>query len=234
LFLNFSKKLKISLIFFLFIYPHNVFAASITQKLWGGLNNEDISVLKKLSTAIKADDYKDALEIAKQSKSTRKSPFNDSIYDIALWNKYSQVDNKKINPRDISFNDISRFVNDNRFFPNLLELKKNVERVAIANKIPYQFSRQYFSNFPATSINSKIYLLESESSQPAESNPSTTSSNQSDLQKNINDLILNIWLEENFSLEEEQKFLADYGNRLTEESHVARINRLLWDNKIMK
>lgn len=198
----------------------------MTQKLWGGLSKDDVENLKEFSVAIEKDDYKKAIEISK--KSQNKSAFSDTMYDIALWNKYSQIDGKKVNPKDVSFNDISRFVNDNRFFPNFAELRKNAEKVAVVNKIPYQFSKQYFTNFPATNADSKMYLLNSEVAQVISQ---SGDQDQQNLQKNINDLTTNIWIEEDFSAEKEQQFLTNYGNKLTQENHIARINRLLWDNK---
>ena len=215
-------KLKIFFIFWFIIYSQNVFAVSMTQKLWGGLRGEDVNILKEFSVAIKKDDYQQALNIAKQSQ--QKSYFGNDMYNIALWNKYSQIGNKKTDPQDISFNDISRFVNDNHFFPNIIALRKNVEKVAIANKVPYSLSKQYFSNFPPINSDAKIYLLSSERDQISNV---ANNADQQKLQKEITD----IWINENFSLKAEQQFLTDYGNRLTEENHIARANRLIWDNK---
>jgi soluble lytic murein transglycosylase len=184
----------------------------MTQNLWGILDKEDISILKHFSIAIKQDDYLQALKIAEQSR--EKISFSNDLYKIALWNKYSQIDSKKINPKDISFNDISSFVSDNHFLPNLIEIRKSAEKVAIANKISYQFSKQYFNNFPPINTDSKIYLLNS-------------NQDEQRLQKDIVD----VWINKNFSAQAEKKFLSDYGNRLNKENYIARINRLIWDNK---
>ncbi len=225
-----SKKLKTIgcscfIIFFLLAFSQNVFASSMTQKLWGGLSKSDVKILKEFSVAIEKDNYKKALKIAKQSKA--KLAFGGVMYDIALWNKYSQIDGR-VDPKNVSFNDISRFVNDNRFLPNFFELKKKVEKVAIANKIPYKFSKQYFINFPATNTDSKIYLLKSKAIQVS----GFDNLDKQNLQKNIVDLTVNIWIEEDFSAGKEEQFLADYGNKLTVENHISRINRLLWENKV--
>jgi soluble lytic murein transglycosylase len=225
-----SKKLKtvgyFYLIFFFLSSAQNVFASSMTQKLWGGLSKNDVEALKEFSSAIKKDDHKKALEISQKYQA--ESAFGDTMRDIALWNKYSQIDDKKVNPKNVSFNDIYRFVNDNRFFPNFSALRHNAEKVAIANKIPYKFSKQYFANFPASNTDSKIYLLKLEALQVDTSN----NSDQQSLQKDITDLTLNIWIKEDLSAEKEAQFLADYGNKLTEENHIARINNLLWDGDI--
>ena len=199
----------------------------MSQKLWGGLKTEDVENLKNLSTAIDADNYKKALEIARKMKGS--SPFAEAVMDVALWNKYSQVDNSKFDVSDVSFSDISRFVNDNKYFPNLFELQKNVEKVALANNTPYSFSKKYFENFPATGVDSKTYLLKSKIN---ELSSSADADQQKTLQQDIINLTANIWVRENFSTEKETKFLADYGNKLTAENHAGRIERLLWDGKI--
>ncbi len=206
----------------------------MSQKLWGGLKQGDIEKLKNFSTAIDNDDYQAALEIAKEMKGINdgKSAFADTVMDIALWNKYSQIDDKKFNTKTVSFNDISRFVNDNQFFPNLTELRKNAEKIAVTSNIPYNFSKQYFKNFPATNIDSKLYLLNSKiNAINAPKLADKVTNPTENLQQDITNLIINIWISENFSPEKEAKFLSNYGNSLTEENHVARIKRLLWDKK---
>ena len=213
--------------------PSNSFAAQMSQKLWGGLKKDDVENLKDLSRAIDKDDYKKALEAAKKmNESAEKSAFGDAAISIALWNKYSQIDNNKVDLDSVAFNDISRFVNNNQFFSNLPELRKNAEKIAVINNIPYRFSKQYFQNFPATNTESKIYLLKSEINHLNSSKATQQSQQEKDnLQKEIDKLTANIWISENFSADREEKFLSNYGNKLTEENHVARINRLLWENK---
>ena len=44
----------------LVFYSQGVFAASMTQKLWGGIDKGDVENLKEFSNAIKKDDYKKA------------------------------------------------------------------------------------------------------------------------------------------------------------------------------
>jgi len=213
--------------------PSNSFAVQMSQKLWGGLKKDDVENLKDLSRAIDKDDYKKALEAArKMNESAEKSVFGDAAISIALWNKYGQIDNNKVDLDSVAFNDISRFVNNNQFFPNLPELRKNAEKIAVINNIPYRFSKQYFQNFPATNAESKIYLLKSEINHLNSSKATQQSPEEKEnLQKEIDKLTANIWIGENFSADREEKFLSNYGNKLTEENHVARINRLLWDNK---
>ncbi|MCE3254824.1 MAG: slt [Rickettsiaceae bacterium] len=198
----------------------------MSQRLWGGLKKEDVENLKELSLAIDVDDYKKAAEIAKKMQG--QSNFSDAVLDIALWNKYRQVGSKTVSVRDVEFEDISKFVSNNRFFPNISGLEKNVEKVALANNIPYEASKEYFEKFPALSLDSKLYLLKSEIDDLASTKDS---SQKKELQKNIQDLVVDIWVNENLSANSEQKFFAEHASKLTEENHIARIERLLWDNK---
>ncbi|MFT6077326.1 MAG: soluble lytic murein transglycosylase [Myxococcota bacterium] len=213
---------------FLFFYCDNSFAVQMSQRLWGGLTKDDVSNLKKLSKSIKKNDYRESLLISKKMRGN--SAFADAAFKISLWKKYSQIDKNNVSPKKIEFSDISRFVSDNRFFPNLSELRKNVEKVAIANKIPYSISKKYFKKLPATNFESKIYLLGSQINHASKqkNNPGIS---QDKIEKEIQDMESDIWINENFSEKEESEFLTKYSNQLTQENHISRVNRLLWDNK---
>ena len=209
---------------------NNSFAAQMSQKLWGGLKESDVEDLKNFSSALDKNDYRESLKIAQKMSDTagEKSAFSDAAMSIALWKKYSQIGNSKSDLQKVSFNDISRFVNDNQFFPNLSKLRKNAEKIASINNIPYRFSKQYFQNFPATDTESRVYLLKSEIN---DLNSTKVDEQKNDLKAKINDLKVNTWINSDFSPNQEAEFLSNYGNQLTEENHIARINRLLWDNK---
>lgn len=145
---------------------------------------------------------------------------------VILWDKFSG----KVDPKTISFSDISRFSLDNQFFPNSGEMKRNVERVAIASNIPYQASEQYFNSNPAGTLDSKLYLLESKVNFLARSKASENAKEKS--RKEIQALISNLWVKENFTDEGEKNFLQKYRNQLTQIDHINRIDRLLWEGKI--
>lgn len=205
---------------------------AMSQKLWQGMTSLDVEILKKVSIALEKKNYEEALIFARQLKSKdklqnsdNKITLADALIDVVLWNKFSD----KIKPKEIAFSDISTFVIDNPFYPNLGEIKKNVERVAIANNVPYEVSQFYFSNNPATEIEAKVYMVDSKIE--ALSREKIDEKRKDEERKNIQGQIAKIWLRENFSQDEEKKFLEKYRDLLTESDHVARIERLLWDNK---
>ena len=245
--LNFISKhcqIFVSAIFFalFFIMTFNAEAKDLrpmTQKLWRGITKEDLEILKKVSLALNKKNYDEALRqaqmikddeeevIAGQDESTqeKRPKISEAVKDIILWNKFSD----KNNLDKVSFSDISRFVSDNAFYPNIDSLRRNVERAAVIHNIPYQSSEQYFKLNPAETTESKIYLLQSKINFLARL---TSESERVELQKTIQDLAANIWIKENFTPEEEKIFFEKYQNYLTESNHINRIDRLLWDSKI--
>lgn len=200
----------------------------MTQKLWQEVTPEEFAILKKVDAAVNSKNYEEALQYAKkETSSSRKKPkVFDVVSDIILWNKYSG----KTDGKNIAFSDISRFANDNAFYPNISEIKLNVEKIAIRNNIAYKSSEQYFKANPAKTTSSKLYLLQSKISflQRFKGDDSEKSL----LKLEIKNLISEIWIKENLSEEEEKNFLDKYQNQLSENDYIARINRLLWDNKV--
>jgi soluble lytic murein transglycosylase len=211
----------------------------ISQKLWQEISQEDLEIIKKISLEINRQNYDEALKLANlvkkegsqlkvedQSQIIKQKPdFSASLTNIILWNKFSG----KVGSKNIFFNDISRFALDNTFYPNINELRRNAEKIAISENIPYQFSEKYFDSNPASMPESKIYLLQSKLS--FFQHPKTTEEQKEKLQKEIQELISTIWVKENFSAEEEKEFLQKYQNQIDQIDHINRIDRLLWDGK---
>jgi len=214
-------------------------SSPISQKLWQKTSVEDLEVLKKIDAAISAKNYDEALSYAEelkkenqsktipeQTKFIKNSPdFYESAVGIILWKKFSG----QIDPKNISFSDISRFSLDSDFFPNSRNIQQNVERVAIASNISYQSSKQYFTLKPAKNLDSKLYLLESKIDLLSRSKDSEELKDKS--RKEIVSLISDIWVNENFSDEGEMSFFKKYQNQLTQIDHINRIDRLLWSDK---
>lgn len=211
----------------------------ISERLWKKLSESDLEVIKKINIEVESGNYDQALIYALDLKRLDELPkvedqtqvikktadFYEAVASMILWKKYSG----KIDPKKVAFSDISRFATENDFYPNISEVRQNVERVAVANDIPYQKSEKYFSTNPAKATASKIYLLESKLSFLARTKGNDDEKDK--VRKEARDLISAIWIEEDFSLEEEKKFFDKYKNQLTEYDHINRIDRLLWDGK---
>ncbi|MBU6338832.1 MAG: lytic transglycosylase domain-containing protein [Rickettsiales bacterium] len=231
---NFSRFITIVFAAYFFIVPTKSFAKTqqvITHKLWVGLTNEELALINKIDALVNAKNYDDALIYLDQNNSPNageKPKVFDAMRDIVLWNKYSdaQIDAKKI-----SFSDISRFANDNQFYPNISDVKRNAEKVAVANNISYQASEQYFKSNPAITTSSKLYVLRSKIS--VLQRISDNDSRKSELKNEIKTLISEIWVKENLSDNEVKDFLDKYQSYLTHDDYVARISRLLWEGKVI-
>lgn len=144
---------------------------------------------------------------------------------MVLWKKFSD----EIDAKNTSFSDISRFAIDNPFYPNISRIRKNVERVILENSISGEVSEQYFRLNPATTAESKIYALGSKIDYLARQNISQEEKNKES--KAIQNLIAKTWEDEDFSMEEEEKFLQKYSTQLSELNHANRLTRLLFDAK---
>jgi len=151
-----------------------------------------------------------------------------------LWQKYSNAKHRKSlqnkATKDVIFNDISRFVADNPFYPNLADLRRGVEQVAIEDHIPFNLSEQYFKSNPAITLESKLYLLKAKSDFILRFKGSEEQRQK--IADEIQRSIVEIWIKEDFAASSERSFVDQYGNQLNELDHANRINRLLWDSKI--
>jgi len=205
----------------------------ISQKLWQVPNAQQIETLRRINQLLDNKNFDEAMHLARQLKSdmekvedsSEKNFLSDAIIDMVLWKKFSS----KIDVENTSFSDISRFAIDNPFYPTINEIRRNVEKIAVANDISYQATEQYFNNTAAVETDAKIYVLKSriDSLQRAKLKPEAKEQEK----KNIQNLISRIWVKENFNREDERSFLAKYGNQLSEVDHFNRIDRLLFESR---
>lgn len=207
----------------------------VTPELWTKLSVEDLEVLKKFRAALESKDYDQALHEAKkiapdQNAKNSSDPvkikrsFSGALSDIVLWKKFGD----KINPKTVSFAEISRFANENVFLPNIVEIRANVERVAIANKVSYHSSEKYFEANPPKATESQLYLIESKI---AELNNPKAAVDKNLLKQDVKNSVAKLWVNGNFSADEEREFLSRYHDQITEEDNINRIDRLLWSDK---
>ena len=215
------------------ISTKNIFAKNsepISKKLWQEISAEELENLKKLYAALENRNFSEASNYAAkikeiEQKQNKKMLFSDAVGDLILWKKFSG----KLDSKRTSFSDISRFTADNPFYPNLEEMKRNVEQVAIANDIPFQVAEPYFKAIPAESKESKIYLTQSKIEYL--SSAKLSENDRDEARRDVQKSIAEIWIDENFSKQEEESFLAKYEGQLTSDNHFSRAENLLWRGK---
>ncbi len=201
----------------------------MSQKLWQKFNADDANLLKKITAAIQQKRFDEAISWSKElsdegDDSTRVS-LKKAILDIIRWNKFSN----KGDLRKISFNDISSFAIDNPYLPNLKDIRRNAEAVAIANSVSFEASERYFATYPPLDSESKLFVIESKIE--SITNNKKPDKNLDNARRNLRSEIAKLWIKENFFEDEEREFLEKYGKILTEEDHIQRIERLIWDNR---
>lgn len=220
-------------LFLLWLSLNNAYAKKeqefSTDKLWQKFSKSQVETVKKINEALQNKNFDTASQLALQLQKNIKNPetsLASAVLDIVLWNKYSgNVEN-----RNIAFTDISGFVLDNPYLPNINQLKRNVETLAISNNIDYEISKYYFAINPPGTADSKIFAVESEIDSIIRSH--LTEQQKTEQKFNIQNRIAQIWIKEDFSLLQEENFLIKYKNVLHESDYIERIERLLWDNKI--
>ena len=244
---NYTKKYIFKIVFVLALSctmlfsPQISFAKDIRPiafRLWKTLGRQDIIVLGEVSNLLDKKKYEEALQKVElfyknsEDKGDENNPFmvertdlKDAIRNIILWRKYSDEEYSK----NLQFHDISRFVNDNKFYPNIKDITKVAQQTIVGEKIPYHLSAQYFKSNPADNLDTKLHLLDSKQDYLLrfQGDEKEKDGIAKEIQKNI----IAIWINENFNEKQEAEFLEKYNAQLTEEDHINRINRLLWDSK---
>jgi soluble lytic murein transglycosylase len=199
-------------------------ATDVSVKMWDGLNAQDVKTIKNVAILIDNNAFDKALARSEMMKSGNKHLYQ-ALRNIVLWNKYSQ-DNLG---SSVAFSDISRFAMDNRYFPRINKVERNIEKLVISNKIPASSYDRYFLQKLPENSDVKTYILE-EKVEFIKNYSGDFASKEKKLEE-VQLLVSDIWINHNFSQDEEDEFLLRYNGQLSEIDHVKRIDRLLWEDQ---
>lgn len=236
-FISFSRLIKIILLVFCCSFlAKPSYARSISNLLWHNLNDSQIQSLKETYKLLEKKQYDEAMTMAKELRSNieksvanqddSKNSLAQAITDLVFWKKFSD---ENLDVNKVSFSDISRFTIDNKFYPNIAKIRKNVEKTIINQNVSLELSNQYFLANPASDITSRLYFINSKIDYLLRNKSSGENRKLQvqDLQK----LITNVWENDNFSLQEEKLFLEKYKEQLSSKNHITRLERLLFEGK---
>ena len=217
----------------------------LSSKLWHEFDNSDKIHFKEIKKYLKSRKYDKAINLCQNfAKNTiigdskklysnfsdniilAKKDYSDAICRYIKWQQFLNF--KKSD--SIKFNEITKFIENNKFFHNIKEIKENAEIIAIKDNLSYEKIIHYFSLNPPISLEAKLYLLQEKIKFLARG---TLSFEQGqDFSNDIASDVSNIWINEDFTRVQEKSFLLNYEKFLTHKDHVARIERLLINDKV--
>lgn len=171
-----------------------------------------ISPLQKdaLSHAKKA--FRHALNSHYESAIREANQTSDRLVkDVVLWIQYQNTD------QPASFVEIMDFVKHHPDWPRISRIQTLAEYALTLNTPPSTILEYFGSEAPKTNYG-RLLLTQA----------SIAAGAKEDV---INNLLREAWKDTDFTPSMEKDFLRDYGNRLRPTDHVARIDRLLWEQK---
>jgi soluble lytic murein transglycosylase len=153
------------------------------------------------------DKWSDALAHARQAS-------DPVLLKLITWQYLLDADS------GASFDEITRFIDENPKWLEIKRLRVRAEQALRNDDVPDKEILGWFGNdSPLTGIG-KIALAEA-----------LKRSNAADSKK-INSLIREGWRAGDFDEPQEKRILSTYSSLLTDEDHIARIDRLLWEERI--
>ena len=191
--------------------------AALAEIPWH-ISASDLAHAKKANYGANRDRWLDASVHARRAK-------DPTVAALFAWRK--AVSRTKHN----NFKEITQFITANPGWPSELRLRRKAEQL-IGPDVSHKqvidwFTRRTISkgrvlfHTPLTAIG-KQYLAEARMTLSGDVDPNKAQ---------LDGLLRESWIHQNFSLKRERQFLQSHGKRLRERDHVERIERLLWAGK---
>lgn len=235
----------LNIIFFNNLLHANSQDIKLSNKLWHEFDNSDKIYFKEIKKYLRGRKYEKALNLCQNfAKNTiigdskklysnfsdniilAKKDYSDAICRYIKWHQFLNIRKSD----SIEFNEIVKFIENNKFFHNIEEIKENAEIIAINSELSYEKIIHYFSLNPPITRDAKIYLLQEKMKFLAQG--ALSFEQEKDFSNDIKSDVSNIWINEDFTREQEKSFLLNYNKFLTQKDHIARIERLLINNQI--
>lgn len=199
-----QKAIRSLLIFILSLSPiANIWASEPPT-----IHPYDAKKLNQAFELIEKNNDKLALHKAKQSSETLAIP-------LTQWYSYVQSNNTA------SFRDIASFIEEYPHWPSQDTLKRRAEQ-SLDNTVPDNVLLAWFEKHPpTTAVGMWKYA-----------NTILRHQNNNAGRTKAYELIRSAWVDGNFTTSEEKTFYKEHSGILTDKDHVARIDRLLWNERI--
>lgn len=187
------------------------------------LEEKDKIILKKSIHELKKYEWSKALSYA---NTIQEEALRDSFIDYILWKKYKKIN---ISKDPVEFSNMIEFINNNPFVPQINSIKKKAESFMVKNKVPLEYTNEYFDKNSPKTLKMATYYIELEEKQV--SNDSLSFEERLKLNKELSKFIKKTWVEKNFDVNSEASYLAKYYKYLKATDYEKRIDRLVWDKK---
>lgn len=186
------------------------------------MTKEDEIIFQKIKGKISDKNWIEAMNL--------KDKISDEGYRLAI-DSYIQLRRFKsifvMNKSDII--DLMHFIRKNYFLNEFDSFNKRVEFYYLNESINFEDVSDYFKKFPTKDINVRIKLLKDEK---ANVSKVTNEKAKNKLNSDLNNKIKNIWVNGNFSDEEQDIFFNSFKGILTDKNIIERAELLVFKDKI--
>lgn len=210
------------------INRYNAHNPYYTKIVWD-LSDTDIKKLQQIANYTNRKRYDDALTLSEElTGKYNLSDFEREVQNFIFWRKFSRL---AYDDDGMDFTNLSAFIHDNPHYPNIGDLREKAEKLIVSQKIPYEPMREYFRNnrlmLPATAV----YYLNAKVTYIKEHVSLLTPEDLRKEKKNLRDMVVNIWVNNDFSVSIESLFLTIYQEYLTNQDHIDKTAKLLANDK---
>ena len=164
----------------------------------------DHTRILSISEGLKRKEYASALGLAE----TIEDPIANSL---AMWLYYKASD------PNVNLQKADAFLDAHPDWPMISRIQSGLEE-DIKDSTPVDLVLSFFDNREPVSGDGKIQFARALLSRGEQDKAET--------------YLRDAWINDNFSVSQERRILSNYGRRLTEDDHAARVDRLLWSRQV--
>ena len=166
-------------------------------------SDSEIRAARDALLHVKKRQFNEAEALAKRSG-------NEAVIALTQWQLFRHSDSKP------EYADILRFLERYPDWPDQSLLQIKAEQALMQQLAPSELTRSFFAKREPISGRGRIALVRG----------------LPEGDKRIPALVKEAWIKGDFDRPEEEHILARYGNFLSREEHIARTDRLLWEEKL--
>lgn len=186
------------------------------------MSEKDEAIFLKIKSKVSDKNWTEARDL--------KDKISDEGYKLAV-DTYIQLCRFKsifvMDKNDII--DLMHFVEDNYFLSEFDSFNKRIEFYYLNESINFEDVSDYFRKFPAKDINVRIKLLKDER---ANISKVTNEKTKNKLNSDLNNKIKDVWINGNFSDEEQDIFFNNFKKNLNDKNIIERAELLVFKGKI--